>query len=320
MAILQENIKKWLNERAISDHILDTFGIMYDGERLVIPVHDEQNRVLFYKYRRNPFSDKGPKYSYDSGSSMQLYGIQFLSNTHTVFICEGELDVLAMKTQGYIAVSTTGGSGSFNEEWSKYFINKKVFIIYDNDDAGIKGAIKVQQKIQWADIIWLPDRGGVNDITDYFVMGKDFMKLIAHAKNYYLPEELLRLNKFAEMIKLERRTSKFKKELDTLTDSFILPKLNSYKKKVLKGKSTSAGSAMKLAEAKSVPITNYVDFNTSMFARCLWHDDSNPSMYYYESTNKVYCFSCSEGGDVIDVVMNINDVKLKEALEIILGV
>src|SRR3990167_8160866 len=52
--------------------------------------------------------------------------------------------------------------------------------------------------------------------------------------------------------------------------------------------------------AKQIPISDYVVFNNAGFARCLWHEDKHPSMKYYQKENKVWCFSCSCGGDVID--------------------
>lgn len=35
---------------------------------------------------------------------------------------------------------------------------------------------------------------------------------------------------------------------------------------------------------------------------CPSHPDSNPSMHFYASTNRFFCFSCRKGGNVIDLV------------------
>jgi hypothetical protein len=37
---------------------------------------------------------------------------------------------------------------------------------------------------------------------------------------------------------------------------------------------------------------------------CIWpeHDDRSPSMHVYRETNSVHCFSCGEGGDVVQVL------------------
>lgn len=68
-----------------------------------------------------------------------------------------------------------------------------------------------------------------------------------------------------------------------------------------------------IARAKAVPITNLIEFKRKV-AKCLWHDDKNPSMTYFPSTNKVWCFSCQNGGDSIDVTMKLWDLSIKEAI------
>lgn len=60
-----------------------------------------------------------------------------------------------------------------------------------------------------------------------------------------------------------------------------------------------------IARAKQVPITNFVEVNSSGFARCPLHNEKTPSMKYYPDQNKWWCFSCNQGGDAIDFVMKI---------------
>jgi hypothetical protein len=68
-----------------------------------------------------------------------------------------------------------------------------------------------------------------------------------------------------------------------------------------------------IARAKAVPITNMIEFKRKV-ALCLWHTEKNASMTYFPSTNKVWCFACSNGGDAIDVAMKLWDVDMKEAV------
>ena len=72
----------------------------------------------------------------------------------------------------------------------------------------------------------------------------------------------------------------------------------------------------KLEKAKGVSIKNFIEFNRAGFAKCLWHNEKTPSMKYYPKQNKVYCFSCNSGGDVIDVVRKIKNISIKEAINI----
>lgn len=67
----------------------------------------------------------------------------------------------------------------------------------------------------------------------------------------------------------------------------------------------SEGS-LNIGQARLVPITNFIQFNRSGFAKCLWHEDNDPSMKYHKPRNKVHCFSCGIDNDVVDVVMKLN--------------
>lgn len=70
--------------------------------------------------------------------------------------------------------------------------------------------------------------------------------------------------------------------------------------------------------AKLVPISNFVDFKGGV-ARCVWHNEKTPSMKYYKDQNKVWCFGCNRGGDVIDVVMAQQNLSIKQATAIVLS-
>lgn len=78
--------------------------------------------------------------------------------------------------------------------------------------------------------------------------------------------------------------------------------------------SEDADSQVDVEDVKGVPISYYLDFNSHNKAQCIWHDDHNPSLHYYEDDNRVHCFSCGEGGDVIDVVQELHDCTFKQAL------
>lgn len=73
---------------------------------------------------------------------------------------------------------------------------------------------------------------------------------------------------------------------------FLTPKKN------MRGGVTQAD----IERAKHIPISNFITFNKMNKARCIWHNDEEPSMHYYKKDNNVYCFSCQKGGDVIEVV------------------
>ena len=71
-------INQWLLSRGISQEVLNDAGVHFDGKRIVIPVKDINGNIVFNKYRRDPDSEEGPKYFYETGSSGALF------NVHTV--------------------------------------------------------------------------------------------------------------------------------------------------------------------------------------------------------------------------------------------
>lgn len=59
------------------------------------------------------------------------------------WICEGEKDMIAMRSLGYNAICITGGANKLPELFANWFEDKTVIVAYDNDDAGKKGALKL---------------------------------------------------------------------------------------------------------------------------------------------------------------------------------
>ncbi len=169
----------WLTKRGITPAIIDKFGISFQphpvmGEAIVIPVFDATGVWAFNKYRRDPMQgDVKPKYVYDSGSRATVYGAYFIHEESSVLITEGELDALVAWSYQIPAVSSTGGAGTFLPEWSSYFKDKDVTICYDNDPAGAGGMVRVLSILPQASILFLPDRPGIKDISDYVGSGGD---------------------------------------------------------------------------------------------------------------------------------------------------
>lgn len=85
-----------------------------------------------------------------------------------IFLCPGELKALALVSLGYCAVGITGGE---NFQWKKYIVerfrDKIIFIVYDNDKAGLaflkktKDALSEVAKIREIDLTALRERYGV---------------------------------------------------------------------------------------------------------------------------------------------------------------
>lgn len=340
--IFPTKVYAWLIKRGISEAVITKHKISWDGKRLVIPIKSGN----FNKYRRDPESFEGPKYTYDPGSHNCLYGEEeIIGKTDLdVFICEGELDALRLESLGFTAVSSTGGAGSFKPEWANHFLGHRTYICFDNDEAGIKGSYRVLKIIPWAKIIWLPEKlGKGGDITDY-LRGEPKPKeviaeLMAAATSYELPAEIMETEK-GNKISLREKIKESEKQMEGILNS-IREKKAAYAdfrhletlleihqqhwlelKRLLKlsqNPKTKNLNQNNITEAKRVPIERFIQFNRQGFAKSIWNNENTPSMFYYRKQNRVYDFSSGRGGDVIDVVAEIYNVDFNAAINIILG-
>lgn len=346
---LPNNVISWLGKRGITPEVASRAHLAWDGDHIVIPIFDMTGAERFVKRRRNPDlgDNDGPKYKYDKGSTATLYVPPMYNPLAPTFICEGELDCLRLATFGANAVSSTGGAGTFREEWAPFFEGKETYICYDNDEAGYKGAFKVQEMIPHAKIIWLGKFDG-KDVTD-FVQQKGvvgFMQRVGQAERYLIPRELENVPESKKEIVEKKK--EFALAIDALMDTKrrLMSKRESSLEPILlllevlrkryesyaaweqtfkRHANPYAGNQDEVSTAKSVPISMFIRFNSQGFAKCIWHDDSNPSMKYNGATSKhpntVKCFagSCGQMGDVIDVTMHMQNLDFKASVKYLLN-
>lgn len=69
----------------------------------------------------------------------------------------------------------------------------------------------------------------------------------------------------------------------------------------------------KIIHARNYPIESLVDINSRGFALCVFHDEKTPSMYC--KNNFAWCFSCQQGGSVIDVAMKKYNLTFIQAVK-----
>lgn len=102
---------------------------------------------------------------------------------------EGEWDALAALTlfQESSTVRGIPGATTFKEDWIPKFDGKEVIILYDNDDAGKKGAVKVCKMLgsrakSISYLNWVPDER-IKDCNDPSKPGKDIRDLMNSSMN-----------------------------------------------------------------------------------------------------------------------------------------
>lgn len=177
---LPENIREYLHKRGISDEIISEkqlgYGSFYGTNWITIPIRDMSGEFAFFKLRRDPFGPEGNKYMfYPTGSEAMLYGGEnLINNDDYIVICEWEFDQMILWKEWIIATTSTGGVGTFKEEWISLFSKlKKIYICFDNDEPWRKWADKLINRlsIRYPDKeiyrITLPESWG-KDVSEYF--------------------------------------------------------------------------------------------------------------------------------------------------------
>lgn len=176
---LPPHIRKYLNMRGLADAVIDEYklgyGQFYRKAWITIPIKDIYGNHSFFKLRQDP-AFGNDKITYPKGAEAQLYDWEMLTKDNlSLVICEGEMDRLLLLSKGVPAITSTHGAMTFKDEWvEKVGKGRKIYICFDNDEAGKKGSERVAKMVENGGcetyIITLPEEVGEHgDITDYFV-------------------------------------------------------------------------------------------------------------------------------------------------------
>lgn len=296
---LPHHIQSFFSNRKISDSTLKEFSIGWDGARIVYPILDTAGNQLFCCYRRDPNSEVGPRFSYDKGAHVALYGINKIQKEKSVLIVEGLNDMLVAWSAGIPAVTSTGGAMSFQREWKDVFTDKDVTICLDSDEAGAKGMVKILSILPDAHIILLPE--GIKDISDLVAGGDDLQELLKTRKHFNNLEQVLE-------DKSER--------LAGYKDTFFHEAYEEFYYQPTPQPRKQIESSDEIVRAKAFPITDLLKFNSSGFALCPAHSEKTGSLKYYADKNRCYCFGgCGKSFDSIDIYKIINNCSFKEAVK-----
>lgn len=206
--------------RGLSLDTIKRFKIGYNPGRkcYTIPVFDEVGDPVNVRYYYPKATGKMPKYRNHKGyGRMALYPLwpQSALKRKAFVICEGELDAILLWQHGIKAITVTAGAGNWNPAWNGLFKEKKVWIVYDRDKAGVEGSIKVANHLRRhasaIHIVELPFTYQVNhgeDVTDFFV------------KHGMPADELTRILQDAEPVKKEEKQQSEKPIPVSVIESF----------------------------------------------------------------------------------------------------
>src|ERR1700674_1218804 len=152
---LPERSREYLHARGIPDEVIDRRFLGWNGSRITIPVFNRKGICAFFRLAKDPDDQcDSPKMLSSRGSHVDLHGWEVLRlQPKRVIICEGEFDRLVLEDNGFDAVTSTGGAGTFQEKWVEVFKEiPEVSLCFDRDEAGQRGALRVARMIAHARI------------------------------------------------------------------------------------------------------------------------------------------------------------------------
>lgn len=154
--------QEYLDSRGISPEMLAKFNVRIEGTKVAIPVPNGTKYRLFTGNIR---------FIQTEGSKGALFKTEPADKV--VILCEGELDAIKLYQEVGLSVWTgTVGADTFRPEWVEDFKDiEKIYIAYDNDEAGRKGTQKVINALGSERCYRVNLPAGVKDVTEYFQAG-----------------------------------------------------------------------------------------------------------------------------------------------------
>jgi DNA primase catalytic core len=117
-------------------------GVEHFAGCLVVPVIDERGQVQeVYGRRLSPKAEKASRHLYLPGSHRGVFNLPVFNAANEIIVCESLIDALTFWVHGFKHVTCSYGTGGFTDEYLKALSDysiEKVFIAYDNDEAGNK--------------------------------------------------------------------------------------------------------------------------------------------------------------------------------------
>ncbi len=90
-----------------------------------------------------------------------------------IYVVEGEKDVETLRKHGFVATCNHGGAGKWGRNHASYFKDRKMVVLCDGDEPGLKHQKMVADSLVAlaALVLCLPPFKGVKDVTDWFALG-----------------------------------------------------------------------------------------------------------------------------------------------------
>lgn len=288
--MMPERIKNYLLERGLTSDVITRYNLGFDGHWITIPI-ERSDGTKFLKYRRDPALDKAAdrpeKFKTEPGGKRTLYLARELQETDTVFVTEGELDTLRLRSAGLFAVSSTTGASSWSDEWGQLFKGKTVYVWYDADDAGRQGGKVAAESIaRHATKTYI-----VRTAAAY---GKDITDI---------------LQKLPRPFTIGALYGEYKG-----IDTFLVTPRESFQPPPLPHREADRPPILEVLERYGVRLRKR---GSEYIGCCVAHDDHSPSMSVNAEKGVLFCHACGFKGSAYDVVMAMEKVDFKRAKDLL---
>lgn len=175
--------RAFLNKRGLTDETLKQYLIGYDDKlhAVTVPLSFQNEEIISLKrmyFEGHGWRMRNGKKDFKLHGSGVLYCAELIQNVEDVLVCEGELDCLLLRQNGFDAVTGSNGAGTWKDEWTTLLRDKTVTVVYDSDESGRKGALKVARALRGTArevrvIDLFPENDGKDktrkDVTDFFI-------------------------------------------------------------------------------------------------------------------------------------------------------
>jgi len=165
--------------RGVTLDTVKTFklGLEQRSGRVTIPIRDSEGRVVNVRrwlpeFKRATDFDVTMKCIGTKGfNNPELFPLQALREQE-ILICEGEMDCLMLISNGFNAITCTHGAKVFKRLWARYFRDKDVILVMDNDGIGREGSNERRELLypfvrSIKEVFLVPELDD-QDMTDYW--------------------------------------------------------------------------------------------------------------------------------------------------------
>lgn len=131
--------REYFNRRGITDDTISRFRLGYHNGFYTIPFYQDG---IFKQFQLRKDSPKTIR-NYYRGVGPLLYNSDVMMLTDKIIFVEGPTSCIVLNQNGFPCVSMNTGAEGFLEEWFPYFSHQKeIYLLFDNDKAGIRGALR----------------------------------------------------------------------------------------------------------------------------------------------------------------------------------